>query len=425
MLERLNELFEIGVLSFLYFLLRFLEIKNIFVIYECLLFKRYMRFDKKNKMYILLLLCLLKCMMCCPIEIFNPVKFHFIKKEQLLCIEFDMVVRNKYHDVVILQNRHNRIRSNLVTENYVEREIDLQVQDKCWSLPMSLFGVITDPMVCMKYEYNMWPRRIVDLSVSLRVLQLRENGTTTTECSFSKGSLENIPIVNVLSKQKCGMYEKCKHCMPSCKLLVQDRGSYICDGQINHIQVPTLLPTHQTPLFSLRSHKFVSQNTLTWCIDFTFIPEMNVDGIDLHLVGYNLKGDSIDMQQACKPFDMNDTPGKLCFITNKNTELDHVKIDRMILYFPSHHLTIKSARIDLKDTHLSTRERLTPEEPCMDISCEKWLFSDQTCLSGISKKIRYHNIGKSLLFTSVFIMASLLILFIFLYLSRKKKKTML
>ena len=369
-------------------------------------------------MYILLLFLFVHSITSCPLHVFNPQKFHFIKNEKLFCIEFDMVVDDPYSNIIIIPNYYNKITANIVTENNIEKQISLKLQHKCWSLPISLYGVIKDPIICMEYPENVWPKQIKDLSLFLHILQYKELEKNYKVCTISRSqsSIENIEINNIENGNIC-TNSSCKNCIPSCKLLLHKRGSYVCDGKINHIQVPTLFPNHETPLFSFKSHKYISTSTITWCIDFLFLPSVNVNVIDLHIIGYNSKGSIIDMQQACKPFSINENPGKVCFITNKNTELHHLKIYRLVLYYPSYSVIIKNTIINLNDLHLKTKKTESiPEEPCINMSCEKWIMSNETCFSGISNKMTHHNINKSLLFTGIFVIIFIIIICVLLYL---------
>ena len=371
-------------------------------------------------MFPLLLFIFINGIWSCPLQTFDPKRLFFIKSHELLCIEFDIVIERPYGKIVILPPSipNNKISLNIVTENNVEKQVDLQIQNKCWSLPISLYGVLKDPLVCMKYTNHVWPKTILRFSGLFHILKYDTTEQLYTSCNITK-SLVDIPVEDHEHQNICAN-STCNKCVSSCKLLIYNRGSYICDGEINNVHVPTLFSNHETPLFPFKATKYISKDFTTWCIDFLLIPGTNA--MDLQVVGYNSRGSIIHIKQACKPFGSQENAGKLCFISNRNTELDHLKIEKMNIYYPSYYITVKSANLNLMDIHLETKNKVIPDKMCVNMSCEKWIRSNKTCFSNLSTYAKDGtNINKSLLFMIIFILLGIITIILLMSLANKSK----
>lgn len=371
-------------------------------------------------MFPLLLFIFINGIWSCPLQTFDPNRLFFIKSHELLCIEFDIVIERPYDEIIIIppNTLHNKISLNIVTENNVEKQVDLQIQNKCWSMPISLYGVLKDPLVCMRYTNHVWPKTILGFSGLFHVLKYDSTGKIYTACNITT-SLVDVPVQDYETENICGN-STCNKCVSSCKLLLYNRGSYICDGKINNIQVPTLFSNHETPFFPFKATKYISKDLIIWCIDFLLIP--GTDTMNFQAIGYNSRGSIIHIKQACKPFGAQENAGKLCFISNKNTELDHLKIEKMNIYYPSHYITVKNAEVRLLEIHLETKEKLIPDNSCVSVSCEKWIMLNKTCFSNLSTYIKDGtNINKSLLFIIIFILLGIITIILLMSLAKKSK----
>ena len=358
-------------------------------------------------MYILLIPLLWTSVISCPFEKFEPIHMYYNGASQMMCIEFDIVLQNSYSDFAIVQNGNRTIRATFITEDLIERDIYLPTYDRCWSNPMTYSGLTKDNILCVKYPFNTLPREIKSISMGFDVLTGPFPDTLSTQCSVSHGPHIVLPIKNIAKRNTNNICSKCEKCVPSCKLLIDGMGSYLCDENMIHLQVPTLLSRQQSRLLHLVSYKYTTSVGVIWCMEFTITPEDYIDSMDMTVTGYDSNGISIFIRQACNPIEAMGMPVKLCFFTHTNDILDHVKIHKMTLYSRSHNTVIKNVVLDLKDTQIYENS-LARIDPCLTMACEKWIHSNDTCYLHDITPVT--DAGKSILFTIIFIITMLLIL---------------